>query len=97
LQVLCYQFGGSSNSAEPLASEGEGVWRCLAVEKLNHVELHTEAWHTGPRSKTQTCIDEVDFVAEVHPGDDPQKGQRGNCRSNKRARIMRIVAIECGL
>jgi hypothetical protein len=43
LHVLCYQFGGSSNSAEPLASEGEGVWRCFAVEKLNHVELHTEA------------------------------------------------------
>ena len=51
------RFGGSSNSGEPLASEGEGVWRCLAVEKLNHVELHTEAWHTGLRSKTQTCMD----------------------------------------
>jgi hypothetical protein len=55
--------------------KARGVWRCLAVEKLNHVELHTEAWHTGPRSKTQTGIDEVDFVAEVQPGDDPQKGQ----------------------
>jgi hypothetical protein len=48
LHVLCYQFGGGSNSAEPLAPEGEGVWRCLAVEKLSHVELRTEAWHTGP-------------------------------------------------
>ena len=35
LHVLCYQFGGSSNSAEPLAPEGEGVWRCLTVEKLS--------------------------------------------------------------
>lgn len=75
LHVLCYQFGGSSNSAEPLAPEGEGVWRCLAVEKLSHVELRQEAWRTGPRSKTQTCIDEVDFDADVQPGDAPQKGQ----------------------
>jgi len=75
LHVLCYQFGGSSNSAEPLAPEGEGVWRCLAVEKLSHDELRTDAWHTGPCSKRQTCIDEVDFDADVQPGDDPQKGQ----------------------
>ena len=71
----CYQFGGSSNSAEPLAPEGEGVWRCLTVEKLSQVELRTDAWHTGPRSKRQTCIDEVDFDADVQPGGDPQKGQ----------------------
>lgn len=72
LQVLCYQFAGSSNSAGSLAPEGEGVWRCLAIEKRSHVELRTGAWHTGPRSKTQTCIDEVDFDADVQPGDDPQ-------------------------
>ena len=75
LHVLCYQFGGSSNSAESLAPEGEGVWRCLAVEKLSQVELRTEAWHTAPRFKRQTCIDEVDFDADVQPGDNPQKGQ----------------------
>src|ERR1041384_8581153 len=75
LRVVCYQFGGSSNGAEPLAQGGEGVWRCLAVEKLSYVELRTEAWHTGPRSKRQTCIDEVDFDVDVQPGDDPQKGQ----------------------
>jgi hypothetical protein len=73
--VLCYQFGGRSNSAEPLAPEGEGVWRCLAVDRLSHVELRREAWHTGPRSKRQTCIDEVDFDVDVQPADDPQKGQ----------------------
>src|SRR5580700_949552 len=73
LHVLCYQFGGSSNSAEPLAPEGEGVWRCLTVEKLSQVELRTDAWRTGPRSKRQTCIDEVDFDADVQPGGDPQK------------------------
>jgi hypothetical protein len=58
--VFCYQFGGSSNTVGPLVPEG-GVWRCLAVEKLNHVELRTGPWHTEPRAERQTCIDEVDF------------------------------------
>ena len=75
LHVLCYQFGGSSNSAQPLAPEGGGVWRCLAVEKLNHVELRTGSWHTEPRAERQTCIDEVDFDIDAQPGDDPQNGQ----------------------
>ena len=75
LHVFCYQFGGSSNSVEPLAPAGRGVWRCLAVEKLSQVELRTDAWHTEPRSPQQTCIDEVDFDTEAQLGDDPQKGQ----------------------
>ena len=75
LHVLCYQFGGSSKSAMPLAKEGEGVWRCFTVERLSQVELRADAWHTGARSKRQTCIDEVDFDADVQPGGDPQKGQ----------------------
>ena len=64
-----------ANSAEPLAPEGHGVWRCLAVEKLTQVELRSNAWRTEPRSKRQTCIDEVDFDTDVQPGGDPQKGQ----------------------
>jgi hypothetical protein len=75
MHVLCYQVGGGSNSAEPLAPEGHGVWRCLAVEKLTQVELRSNAWRTEPRSKRQTCIDEVDFDTDVQPGGDPQKGQ----------------------
>jgi hypothetical protein len=51
------------------------VWRCLAVEKLNHVELRTGPWHTEPRAERQTCIDEVDFDIDAQPGDDPQNGQ----------------------
>ena len=61
LHVFCYQFGGSSNSVEPLAPEGRGVWRCLAVERLSQVELRTDAWHTEPHSPRQTCIDEIDL------------------------------------
>jgi hypothetical protein len=71
--VLCYQFGGSSNSAQQLAPGG--VWRCLAVEKLSQVELRTGVWHGEPRSARQTCIEEVDFDADAQPGDNPQKGQ----------------------
>lgn len=72
LHIFCYQFGGSSNSVELLASEGRGVWRCLPVEKLSHVELRTDAWHTEPRSPQQTCIDEIDFDADAQPEEDPQ-------------------------
>ena len=73
--VFCYQFGGSSNSVEPLVPEDQGVWRCLAVEKLSQVELRAEAWHTEPRAPRQTCIDEIDFDADAQSGDSPQKGQ----------------------
>ena len=74
LHVFCYQFGGSSNSVDPLIPESRGVWRCLAVEKLSQVELRTDAWHTEPSSPQQTCI-EVDFDIDAQPGEDPQKGQ----------------------
>jgi hypothetical protein len=66
------QFGGSSNSGLPVTLEGVGEWRCFAVEKLSEVGLHTDAWHTGPRSRRQTCIDEVDFDTDSQPEGDPQ-------------------------
>jgi hypothetical protein len=72
LHVLFYQFGGSSNSGLPVAPEGVGDWRCLAVEKLSQVALSAEAWHTQQRSRRQTCIDEVDFDIDAQPEEDPQ-------------------------
>ena len=72
LHVLFYQFGGGSNSGLPVAPEGVGDWRCLAVEKLGRVELSAEAWHTQRRSRRQTCIDEVDFDVDAQPEEDPQ-------------------------
>jgi len=65
--VFCYQFGGGSNSIESLVPEGDGVWRCLAVDKLSQVQLRTGAWHTELRAKRQTCIDEVDFDIDAQP------------------------------
>ena len=75
LHVFCYQFGGSSDHGLPMAPEGMGAWRCLAVERLSQVKLRVGDWHTKPRSPRQTCIDEIDFDADAQPGDSPQKGQ----------------------
>jgi hypothetical protein len=72
LDVLFYQFGGNSHSGLPIGPEGKGTWRCLAVERLSRVELRADAWHTEPRSRRQTCIDEVDFDADAQPEEDPQ-------------------------
>ena len=70
--VFCYQFGGSSNRGLPPGPHGAGDWRCLALEKLSRVELRADAWHTEPRSRRQTCIDEIDFDADAQPEEDPQ-------------------------
>jgi hypothetical protein len=72
LHALVYQFEGTSHSRLAITAEGRGGWRCLAVEKLIHVELKAGAWHTEPRAARQTCVDEVDFDAGTQPEDDPQ-------------------------
>jgi len=59
----------------PVTPERAGVWRCLTVEKLGHVELGAGPWRTEPRSSRQSCIDEVDFDVDDQPGADPQNGQ----------------------
>src|SRR5712691_2652395 len=75
LHAFFYQFGGRSHRGLPIGPEGKGGWRCLAVERLSRVELRADAWHTEPRTRRQTCIDEVDFDADAQPGEDPQQGQ----------------------
>ncbi len=72
LHAFVYQFGGSSNRGLAMRPGGVGVWRCLAVEKLSEVELCADAWHTEPRSRRQTCVEEVDFDADAQPEEDPQ-------------------------
>jgi hypothetical protein len=72
LHALFYQFGGGSNSGLPVAPEGVGDWRCLAVEKLSQVEVRADAWHTEPRVKRQTCVDEVDLDVDSQSEEDPQ-------------------------
>ena len=70
--AFCYQFAGTSDSGLRTVVDGVGGWRCMVVEKLSVVELQSGMWHTEPRSNRQTCIEEVEFDADVQRGEDPQ-------------------------
>jgi hypothetical protein len=67
LQVLCYQYGGDSESGLKPAEPSEN-WRCLAVQNLSQVELLDDPWQTAEnRSRPQTCIEEVELDVDACP------------------------------
>jgi len=67
LQVLCYQYGGDSESGLQPAGESDN-WRCLAVENLSQVELLDGPWQTAENhSRPQTCIEEVELDVDDYP------------------------------
>jgi hypothetical protein len=67
LQVLCYQYGGDSQSGLKLADASDN-WRCLAVENLTQVELLDGPWQTAENhSRPKTCIDEVELDVDAYP------------------------------
>jgi hypothetical protein len=72
LRVLCYQYGGESQSGlQPVGSPAN--WRCIALEKLSRVRLVKDAWRTAPNhSRPASCVAEADIDAEDHPERDPQ-------------------------
>src|SRR5580700_9257792 len=74
LRVLCYQYGGESESGlQPVGSPAN--WRCISVEKLSAVELLEGSWRTAPNhSRPASCVVEADIDAEDYPERDPQKG-----------------------
>src|SRR5512133_1478828 len=74
LRVLCYQYGGESQSGlRPVGSPAN--WRCVVLEKLSRVKLMEGAWRTAPNhSRAASCVTEADIDAEDHPDRDPQKG-----------------------
>ena len=74
LRVLCYQYGGESDSG--LGPPGSpSNWRCIALEKLSGVKLLGDRWHTAPNhSRPSSCVAEADIDAEDYPERDPQKG-----------------------
>ena len=75
LRVLCYQYGGESESGlAPIGSPDN--WRCIVLEKLRTVKLLEEgSWKTAPNhSRPATCVVEADIDAEDHPERDPQQG-----------------------
>jgi hypothetical protein len=67
LQVLCYQYGGQSESGLQPAGASDN-WRCMAVENLSQVELLNGPWHTAENhSRPQTCIEEVELDVDDFP------------------------------
>jgi hypothetical protein len=74
LRVLCYQYGGESESGlAPMGSPEN--WRCVALEKLRKVKLLHGSWQTAPNhSRPAHCIVQPDIDAEDQPERDPQKG-----------------------
>ena len=74
LRVLCYQYGGESESGlQPAGSPAN--WRCIAVEKLSAVELLEGSWRTAPNySRPASCVADADIDAEDYPERHPQKG-----------------------
>lgn len=64
LRVLCYQYGGESESGlAPMGSPDN--WRCVALEKLRRVELLEGSWKTAPNhSRPASCVIDADIDAE---------------------------------
>lgn len=75
LRVLCYQYGGQSESGlAPVGSPDN--WRCVVLERLRKVQLLDGSWKTAPNhSRPTTCILDADIDVEDQPERDPQKGQ----------------------
>jgi hypothetical protein len=64
LRVLCYQYGGGSESGLEAAGSPEN-WRCIALEKLSKVQLLEDDWRTAPNhSRPQSCVVIADVDAE---------------------------------
>ena len=65
--VLCYQYGGDSESGLKPPSAPDN-WRCLAVEHLSQVELLDDPWQTAENhSRPQRCIEEVELDVDAYP------------------------------
>lgn len=75
LRVLCYQYGGESESG--LEAPGSPAnWRCTVLEKFSRVQLGEDAWHTASNhSRPASCVVDADIDAEDQPGAlAPQQG-----------------------
>jgi len=73
-RVLCYQYGGESESGLGPIGSAEN-WRCVVFEKLRCVELLNGPWKSAPNhSRPATCVIDADIDAEDQPERDPQQG-----------------------
>ena len=75
LRVLCYQYGGESESGLKPAGSSDN-WRCIVLDKLRSVELLDGKWRTAPNhSRPASCVVDADVDAEDYPARHPQHGQ----------------------
>jgi hypothetical protein len=64
VRVLCYQYGGESQSGLQRSDSPEN-WRCLVLEKLSRVKLIEDVWRTAPNhSRPAPCVVDADIDAE---------------------------------
>jgi len=55
LRVLCYQYGGESESGlQPAGSPAN--WRCVVLEKLRGVKLVDDGWRTAPHHSRPSSL-----------------------------------------
>ena len=61
-RVLCYQYGGESESGLAPIGSAEN-WRCVVFEKLRQVEMVEGSWKTAPsHSRPATCVVDADIL-----------------------------------
>jgi hypothetical protein len=75
LRVLCYQYGGGSESGLQ-RKDGHGDWRCFSLEKISHLRVLEAPWQGAESFPGRpTCIDQIEMEVNYQPEHDPQKGQ----------------------
>jgi hypothetical protein len=58
--VLAWQFAGDSSRPLP-------QWRCLRLAGVTDARTRDGRWHAGgSRTKTQTCVSEIDLDINIH-------------------------------
>ena len=74
VRILCLQIGGESASGL-LRKDGQGDWRCLALEKFSSVGWAEAVWQSAPSSlRRPKCIDQIELAVADQPEREPQKG-----------------------
>ena len=75
VRILCLQIGGESASGLQ-RKEGQGDWRCLALERFSSVERAEVVWQSAVSSlRRPKCIDQIELEVTDPPEREPQKGQ----------------------
>lgn len=64
-QALFYQFGGEGSKG-PVTPGSTNNWRCIPIEGLTEIKVHSGEWHTaGNHSRAQTCVDDIHIEVEL--------------------------------